>query len=524
MSDPDSDRPVGDESVEDDGPESSDGDGAEPSREITKGSLVRPLVRLAWPIVVIQLLQVTYNLADTIWLGRYDVTAVGAISLAFPLIFLLISVAGGFNEAGSILVAQYTGADSDGDAGRVAGQTISFVSLLAVSLGLIGFVLTRPLLEVLPSQQETATEVIPQAASYMEVIFLGVPFMFGFFVFSSLMRGYGDTRTPMLVMVVSVVLNVIIDPLFIFGFAPLGIPELGIQGAALATVMSRGVATVIGVYILFQTGTGPDVRVEHLAPDLSLIRKIVSLGVPTAGEQSASALALVTLSVMVFQFAPPVVAAYGLGNRLISLVFLPAMGLGRATNTMVGQNLGADRADRAQRATWLAAGVGSAVMLTVAVVAFLFPGPIVRVFVDPSLDNAAETIRLSTEYVRIRTVEFAFIGLFQVLLGAFRGAGNTKTALGFSLLALWIGRVPTVALLAFGTVTLGPLTMAGLGLGATGIWIGMALGNTVGAVVAAAWFTRGTWKETVIEEDGGGGPPAERADSADSTADARGED
>lgn len=194
---------------------------------------------------------------------------------------------------------------------------------------------------------------------------------------------------------------------------------------------------------------------------------------------------------------------------------------------MVGQNLGADRADRAQRATWLAAGVGSAVMLAVAVVAFLFPGPIVRVFVDPSLADATETIQLSTEYVRIRTVEFAFIGLFQVLLGAFRGAGNTKTALGFSLLALWIGRVPAVALLAFGTVTLGPLTLAGLELGATGIWIGMALGNTVGAIVAVAWFARGTWKETVIEEDGDEEAPAERADRADATGDtpdARGED
>jgi len=524
VTDPDSDRPVGDDVGETPDDDSATG----PSDDITDGGLVRPLVRLAWPIVVIQLLQVAYNLADTIWLGRYDVTAVGAISLAFPLIFLLISVAGGFNAAGSILVAQYTGADSEGSAGKVAGQTLSFVSVLAIGLAMVGFAVTRPLLELLPTQEDTAAQVIPQAASYMEIVFLGVPLMFGFFVFSSLMRGYGDTRTPMRVMLISVVLNVIIDPLFIFGFAPLGIPELGIQGAALATVISRGVGTLFGVYALFGTGIGPNVQLGHLAPDFSMIWKIVRLGVPTAGEQSASALALVTLSVMVFQFAPPVVAAYGLGNRLISLVFLPAMGLGRATNTMVGQNLGAGRADRAERAAWLAGGVGAAVMFCVAVVAFLFPEPIVRIFVDPSLDNATETIRLSTEYVRIRTVEFTFIGLFQVLLGAFRGAGNTKTALSFSLLALWIGRVPSVALLAFGTITLGPLTLAGLDLGATGIWIGMALGNTIGAVVAAVWFTRGTWKETVIEDDAeetesavGGGPdssPDGTPDATESTA------
>jgi putative MATE family efflux protein len=470
-----------------------------PEEGITSGSLARPMLRLAWPIVVIQLLQVAYNLADTIWLGRYDVGAVGAISLAFPLVFLLISVAGGFTTAGSILVAQYTGAESEGSAGKVAGQTLSFVSLLGMGLGVFGFFVTRDLLALLPTQQETAQEIVPLAAGYMEVILLGAPFMFGFFIFSALMRGYGDTKTPMRVMIVSVVLNVVIDPIMIFGVGP--VPELGIQGAALATVFSRGVATAIGLHYLFRTDAGPDVKLSHLYLDPDTVKQIVSLGVPSALEQSASALAMVTLSVMVFQFGPPVVAAYGLGNRLISLVFLPAMGLGRATNTMVGQNLGAKKPDRAQRAAFFAAGTGAGVMLVVAVVAFLFPEPIVRVFVDPSLPDAQATIKNSTNYVRIRTVEFAFIGILQPLLGAFRGAGNTRTAMAFSMLALWVGRVPTVAYLAFGTLVLGPLTIVGLDLGARGIWIGMALGNTVGAIVATLWFMRGTWKEAVIDEE-----------------------
>jgi len=456
------------------------------------------MIRLAWPIMVIQLLQVAYNLADTIWLGRYDVDALGAISLAFPLVFLLISVAGGFTAAGAILVAQYTGAESEGSAAKVVGQTLSFVVLLSMALGALGYLFTGDLLALIPTQEDTAQQVIPLAADYMEVIFLGVPFMFGFFIFSSLMRGYGNTRTPMRVMFVSVVINVIIDPLLIFGWA--GFPELGIQGAAVATIVSRAVAAVIGVYILFRAGSGPDVELSHLVPDLSYIKQIVSLGVPTAAEQSASAMAMVTLSVLVFQFSPPVVAAYGLGNRLASLVFLPAMGLGRATDTMVGQNLGAEKAGRAETAAWLAVKVGAGVMVVVAILTALFPGPIVDVFVDPNLEDAAATIRLSTEYIRIRAVEFAFIGVLQPLLGAFRGAGNTKTAMSLSMFALWIGRVPTVALLAFPAITIGPLVLSGLNMGATGIWIGMALGNTVGAIAAALWFTRGTWKEAVIEE------------------------
>ncbi|WP_303657562.1 MATE family efflux transporter [Halorussus caseinilyticus] len=474
---------------------------------ITQGGLVRPMFRLAWPIVVIQLLQVTYNIADTFWLGRLSADAVGALSLAFPLIFLLLSIAGGFTTAGSILVAQYTGADSEGSAGTVAGQILSFVTILAAALALLGYVVTEPMLAILPSQSATTAQIIPLAEQYMEVFFLGLPFLFGFFVFSALMRGYGDTRTPMRIMLVSVALNVVLDPLLIFGVGPF--PHLGIEGAALATIFSRGVASALGLYVLFVTRAGPNVTVESLVPDLGYIWDIVRIGVPSALEQSTSALAMVTLTAMVVQFAPPVVSAYGLGNRLVSLVFLPTMGLGRATNTMVGQNLGADKADRAERAVWIATKVGAGVMFGVAVIAALFPEPIVSVFMATGTDAARETVRHGSEYLRIRSVEFTFMAVLQVMLGAYRGAGNTKTAMGFSMVALWVGRVPTVYYLAFVA-----------GMGATGIWIGMALGNVVGGIAAALWFTRGTWKETVIDEGETPGAPTPGAGSAESDASA----
>jgi putative MATE family efflux protein len=466
---------------------------------------------LAWPIVVTELLQVAYNLADTLWLGRLSTDAVAAISLAFPLIFLLISVGGGFTVAGSTLVAQYTGARSEGSAGVVAGQTLSFITAIAVVVGVLGYALTDSMLAVLPSSPATAGQVIPLAGQYMEVFFLGLPFLFGFFVFSALMRGYGNTRAPMVVMFVSVVINVLIDPVFIFGFAdnPLfgllglqavedslyaatGFDGLGVAGAALATILSRGVATVLGIYVLFGTSAGPTVSLQDFRPQWRYIQQIVDIGVPSAVEQSATALGFITLTAMVVTFTPEVVAAYGLGNRLTSLVFLPALGLGRATNTIVGQNLGAGRSDRAERAVWLAASVGASVLLAISVVAYLFPEPIVGVFIDTGTASADQTIAYGAEYIRIRALEFGFIGVLQVVLGAYRGAGNTKTALAFSLFALWLGRIPIVYVLAFEA-----------GFAQRGIWIGMAAGQILGAVAAAAWFTRGTWKEAVIDEAGG---------------------
>lgn len=455
---------------------------------LTSGGLVRPLFRLAWPIVAIQLLQVAYNIADTIYLGAYDSTAVAAISTGFPVVFLVISVAGGFTTAGSILVAQYSGAKQDRTVGAVAGQTVAFVGAIAMVLGAVGFFAAVPLVDLLPADPETKAEVIPQMLAYLRLIFLGMPFLFGFYVFAALMRGYGDTQTPLRIMLVSVVINVIADPVFIFGLGP--VPELGIEGAALATIGSRGIASLAGVYVLFISSLGPDAGLGDLRPDFEIIKQILRLGVPSALEQSMSALAMVSLVGVVLQFGPAVNGAFGVGNRLVSLVFLPAMGLGRATNTMVGQNLGAGRPDRASKAVRLAAGVAAAVMGLVAVIAALFAGPIAGSVVSAGDEYATETIALSTDYIRIRSVEFVFIGIMQVVLGGFRGAGNTKTAMGLSMVNLWLTRVPIVYGLALVA-----------SLGATGIWVGMSFGHIVGTFVAVPLFLWGTWQETVIDED-----------------------
>ncbi|RKD95417.1 MATE family efflux transporter [Halopiger aswanensis] len=474
--------------------------------KLTEGSLVRPMFELAWPLVVIQLLQVAYNVGDTFWLGALSPDAVGAISLAFPLLFLLIAVGGGFTTAGAILVAQHTGAES-GEGGLIAGQTISFVSLVAIGLGIVGYVATEPMLSVLPADADTQAAIIPLAAEYLRIFFLGLPFVFGFFVFVSLMRGYGNTRAPMRVMFVSVLINVVIDPLLIFGVGPL--PRLEMAGAALATAFSRAIATAIGFYLLYYTDVGPDIRADHLRPRLEYVREIIRLGVPTSLEQSMTALALTGMTAMVVTFPPPVVAAYGLGNRLISLAFLPAMGMGQAIDSIVGQNLGADRPDRAERATWLGAGVVAAIMAVAGLFAFLFPEPFVSVFVTAEEEGRAATIAYGSTYLRFAAFMFVFMGVLQVIQGAFRGAGNTKTALAFAVFGLWIVRIPLAYYLIFVA-----------GWGTTGIWTAVVLGDVAGATAAVAWFTRGTWKEAIVDE--GRADPDSEAEAPEPT-DADGE-
>lgn len=440
------------------------------------------MIRLAWPIVVIQLLQVAYNVADTAFLGAVSEDAVGALSLAFPLIFFLISVGGGFTAAGAILVAQYTGAESGRTADVVAGQTLAFVTLVACVLAVLGALSTDWLLSLLPADAATQERIVPLAADYMRIYFLGLPFLFGFFIFVSIMRGYGNTRTPMRVMIVSVAVNVALDPLLIFGIGP--VPRLEIEGAAIATITARAVATGLGLYVLFYTDAGPDIQ----PGDLGHISDIVKLGLPSAIEQSSSSLAFVVLTAMVVAFPPEIVAAYGLGNRLISLVFLPAMGLAQALDTIVGQNLGAERPERAARASKLAMGLVSIVMVVLTLVAYLFPEPIVGIFLTADTPGASTTIAYGVEYLQIAAFMFVFLGVLQIILGTFRGAGNTKTAMVFSLITLWAVRVPLTYYLVFVA-----------GWAEVGIWVAVVMGDVVGCLAGLAWYARGTWKERYVE-------------------------
>ncbi|MDZ7731302.1 MAG: MATE family efflux transporter [Natrialbaceae archaeon] len=214
------------------------------------------------------------------------------------------------------------GAQGTDRAGRAAGQTVVLVAVISAVLAGIGVRYTRPLLEIIPSDQATAASVIPLAANYLEIVFVGLPFMFAFFLFAALMRGHGDTRTPMLVMVASVLANVIIDPLLIFGFDgnPLlgvsagielalfsltGFAGWGVEGAAIATVLSRGLAGAIGLWVMSGTAHGPAISLGDFWPDREMLEELIRLGIPATLEQSTSSLAMVTITVLVLTFRHP---------------------------------------------------------------------------------------------------------------------------------------------------------------------------------------------------------------------------
>ena len=494
---------------------------------LTSGDIGMPLFWLSLPIVITNLLQTAYNLVDTFWLGQYSTTALAAISFGFPLVFLLISLGLGLSVAGSVLVAQNTGAGDDRQAEYAASQTVMFSFVLAAVLGVIGYFIVEPLLRFFGAEPAT----VVAATEYLQVISLGLPLMFGFFVFISLMRGYGDTVTPMIVMFGSVVLNIALDPFLIFGWtllpnAPLlgtvAFPEMGIEGAAYATVFSRGVAMVAGLAIMFAGHRGVKIRLADMRPDLAYFRKILRIGVPASIEGTGRAISVNALLLVVGGFSTAVVAGYGIGIRIFSVIFLPAIAVSQGVETMVGQNVGAGSVDRASTATQFAAKWMFVILGALGVLIFLFPRPIAAVFTnDPAV------VGIAADFLRYVALTFGFIGVMRAYTGAFRGSGHTLMAAVVAVSFLGFIRLPVAAVLAHG---FGPYTLTVAGqtiavpelvtaIGPTGIWWGFIVSNVAGAVIAYAWFRRGTWKTGDVRGAPGGGPPSGSETSSEASVD-----
>ena len=483
--------------------------GTDRSVNLTDGDLFRPLMVLSVPIILTQLLQVSYNLADTFWVGRLGGDPVAALSYSWAIVFLVVSVGGGLTVAGTILVAQHKGAKDFTQSHHVAGQTLSFVTLLSLVMAVVGYILAPTLISLVGATP--GTDPHEMAVGYTRIIFVGVSFMFWFFIFDALSRGWGDTRTPLYLMGISVLINVVIDPFLIHGFEdnPLfvwvgatsleaslydatGFTGYGVEGAAIATVFSRGFAAIVGLYLLFSGRVGLKPRATDLWLSPTTLTKILRIGMPLAAEQGLRAGGIAVLTAVIAIAGDDAVAAYGIVNRLSSLMFLPALGLARGVETTVGQNLGAEQIDRAKRAVYLAGGVVLAIFAVVIALAYPFAESIVGFFLDVEAGSGVDTesiIEIGALYIWIAGPAYLFLGVYQIVLGGIRGSGSTTAAMIISASELWVFRIPVAILL-----------LVGLEFGVVGVWYAVAFSYVMAALIATGWFLRGTWTDNVIED------------------------
>jgi putative MATE family efflux protein len=245
---------------------------ASTNKALLEGPVLTSLIKLAVPIVVANLLQAGYQLVDAFWVGRLGGYAVAAVSISTPVTFLTIALGTGFALAGSILIAQYFGAGDQKMVNHVAAQTLLLVVLLSVLLGAAGYLLSPFFLHLL----RVSPDVYEGALSFLRVSFIGLVFNFSFFVFQSIMRGIGNVTMPVYIVLGTVILNFVLDPLFIFGWGP--IKGQGVMGAALATLSTQSIASIIGFVILFRGGQGVHVRRKDFIPDFNPSRGPSQLG------------------------------------------------------------------------------------------------------------------------------------------------------------------------------------------------------------------------------------------------------
>lgn len=442
---------------------------------ILNGNMPKVILTLAAPIMFNNLVQTLYNLADTYWVSKLGTDPMASITLVFPVIFLSLSIGVGINVAGTALISQYIGSNKQKDATRIATQMFSFSIILSILLGIIGYFATP---FIIKSMGGTG-DVFKYSTQYLSIMFWEIPGMFLFLVYTSIKQGQGDTFTPMVLNVMGVILNIILDPIFIFTFG------LGIRGAAIATVFSRMIFALYAIYTLFAHKNGIHLDKKNLKLDKQTLKEIISIGLPASLGQSASAFGFIILNGFVISYGSNTLAAFGIGNRINSLILMPVMGIGNSLATIIGQNLGADKKDRAKLAVKTSIKLSTIFMVSGGILMFIISPNIISIFVkdDP------EVFRQSTEYLRLISSSLPLMGFFQVFVGTFQGSGHTVYAMMMDMGRLWCLRIPLIMLFKKYTQW-----------GSSGVWYAMVLSNALICVFGFIIYLSGKWQEQVIKE------------------------
>ena len=441
---------------------------------LLEGPILKSLLTLAVPIVFAHILQSGYQLIDAFWVGRLGGAAVAAVSISFPVMFLMMALGMGLAMAGSILTAQYRGAGNDAMVAHVAAQTMVLIWGLSLVLSVLGYAMAPGLLRLMG----VAPDVYAGGLGFMRVSFLALAFNYSFFVFQSIMRGIGRPTLPVYIVAATVALNFILDPLFIFGWGP--VPGYGVMGAALATLGTQILAAFAGMMVLGRGKHGIHLKLKDFAPDPTYMKRAFNLGAPASVEQSARALGLMVMTFLIASFGTETMAAWGVGSNVLQVVIIPAFGLSMAISTVAGQNIGAGKIERAAEAGKVGAGLAFGILTAIGIIVFIFAPGFAAFFVprDPGV------IAQGASFLRFMGPAWGLLGMQLALTGVLRASGNMMTAMTLTLASQWLVQLPLAYVLSRHT-----------GLGITGIWLAFPVSNVVSVLAALIVYGKGGWKK-----------------------------
>ncbi len=445
-------------------------------RDYTRGPISRPIFLLAIPMVLETVMQSAFMLVDSLFISRLGAEAMAAVGLTAVVYSLVLTLAHGLGEATTAMVARRTGEKRFRAASQVAAQALALGSLIAILVGISGALSAGWILVWMGA----SASLVSTGLDYMAISLGGSVTVFFVLIGNSVLRGAGDAALALRSLWLANGLNIVLDPILIFGLGP--IPALGLIGAAVASVIGWGIAGLYQIWILSNGRGRMRVGFADLKLDLAVLDGLVRVAVPASLDNMLGSASYLLLFRIVALFGSPALAAFTICTRLFLLAESPSWGFGNAAAALVGQNLGAGRAWRAERTAWRVAFYNMLIQGAIGISYMVFAESLMRMFsTDP------EVVDLGTSCLLWVSAGYMLYGYGTVISQSFSGAGDTVTPTLINGGAMWLCQIPLAYSLS-----------VSLGLGPQGVFIALLISESVLALVTVIVFRRGLWKKKTI--------------------------
>lgn len=439
--------------------------------DFTRGSIYKQLVFFSGPIILANLLQASYQIVDSLWVGNLlGANALGAVSISSAIVFTVLAFVIGLNNAALTILSQQKGKDNKAQLKSYLNAFVVILTVLALIFSLLGLIFSEQLLGLLG----TPDDLLEMAKGYLRINFIGMLFLFGYNFISTVLRAIGDSKSPLMFVAIAVVLNTVLDPLFIAGF------NLGVEGAAYATIIAQGTSFLFGLIMVLRNKLVPFSLPS--VPNWKEVKLILHLGIPSGLQMGVISAGSAAIMSVVTTFGGAVVGGFGAAQRLDSIIMLPAQALGQSVTSMAGQNIGVGNWQRVSQITKHGLRYNLLCMISIGLIIFIFAEYAVRMFIQ---EPAA--VEFATTYLRMMAFCFPFLGINFILNGIVRASGAMYQVLVLNIISFWILRYPLTYL--FSNL-----------YDEIGIAIGMGTSFMISSILAFAYYRYGRWREKELFE------------------------
>jgi len=438
----------------------------------TTGSIRRAIFMLSIPMILEMLMESIFAIVDIFYVSQVSVNAVATIGLTESVITLVYAIAIGLSMAATAVVARRVGEKDLKGASQAAVQVIFLGTAVAILISVFGILYPKEILGLMGAEPD----LIEEGYGYTKVLLGGNITIMLLFLINAIFRGAGNASIAMWTLILSNGLNIILDPIFIFGFGP--IEAHGVEGAAIATTIGRGSAVVFQLGILFFGYSRIKIAFKDLVLQVSVMWNLIKVSLGGIGQFLIGTSSWVFLMRIMSEFGSEVLAGYTIAIRVMMFTLMPAWGMSNAAATLVGQNLGAKQPERAETSVWITGKYSAIFMLLVSVVYLAFAPQIIGLFTEE-----VEVIENGSLCLRVIAAGYLFYGYGMVIINAFNGAGDTKTPTYINFVCFWLFQLPFAYFLAI-TLNYGPV----------GVFVSITLAEVLIAIIGIIWFKKGKWK------------------------------